>query len=308
MAMLSSITRRSRKVSISPSRWLPILLLAPSVLGMLILTIYPLVSGLHLTLVDFDLLTTAPQGQWNWFRNYTDLFRSKDFWDALRFTLTYTVSAVSLELLIGFGLAVLLTQRLPGRTIVRTAIISAMVMTPVIVGTAWRLMYNPGWGLLTYLLGQLGLPRLALLAQTSTLLPALVVVDVWEWSPLVMLILMAGLQSLPVEPYEAAQVDGATSLQSFRYITLPLLRPAIAIALLIRTMDCLRTFDTIFAMTGGGPGTASQNLNILSYYTGLEFYHMSSAATMAFIGLVLITLVCNLIVRVFGAELWRSRE
>lgn len=298
----------SQKMPFSSSRWVPIWLLAPSIVGMLVLTIYPLISGLRLTLVDYDLLASTPQGQWNWFRNYTDLLNNKDFWDAMRFTLVYTISAVTLELLIGFGLAVLLTQPLPGRAVVRTAIISAMVMTPVIVGTAWRLMYNPGWGLLSYLLSQLGIPPQAFLAQTSTLIPALVIVDVWQWSPLVMLILMASLQSLPVEPYEAAQVDGATSFQSFRYITLPLLRPAIAIALLMRTMDCLRTFDTIFAMTGGGPGTASQNLNILSYYRGLEFYHISSAATIALIGLVLITILCNLIMRVFGVELWRSRQ
>ncbi len=301
-------TRMSQKMPFSSSRWVPIWLLAPSIVGMLVLTIYPLISGLRLTLVDYDLLASTPQGQWNWFRNYTDLLNNKDFWDAMRFTLVYTISAVTLELLIGFGLAVLLTQPLPGRAVVRTAIISAMVMTPVIVGTAWRLMYNPGWGLLSYLLSQLGIPPQAFLAQTSTLIPALVIVDVWQWSPLVMLILMASLQSLPVEPYEAAQVDGATSFQSFRYITLPLLRPAIAIALLMRTMDCLRTFDTIFAMTGGGPGTASQNLNILSYYRGLEFYHISSAATIALIGLVLITILCNLIMRVFGVELWRSRQ
>lgn len=303
----------SRRVPALPrvgikTKWVPVILLAPAIVGLLVLTIYPLISGLRLSLVNYDLLSTHATGRWNWFANYTDLLTEKTFWNALRVTLVYTVSAVTLELIVGFFLAVLLTQPIPGRAIVRTAIVSAMVMTPVIVGTAWRLMYNPGWGLLSYLLSQVGVPPQAFLAQTHTVIPALVVVDVWEWSPLVMLILMAALQSLPVEPYEAAQVDGASTLQVFRHITLPLLRPAIAVALLMRTMDCFRTFDTIFAMTGGGPGTTSQNMNIYSYYTGLEFYHMSAAAAIAVVLLVIITLSSNLIVKAFGVELWRSQK
>lgn len=290
------------------TKWTPIVLLAPAVVGLFVLTIYPTLYGLRLSLIDYDLLSTTATGQWNWFQNYIDLFKDKKFWNAFRITMVFTVAAVTLELLIGLGLAVLLSERLPGVVIARAVIISAMVMTPVIVGTAWRLMYNPSWGLINYLLGLIGIKEQAFLAQTKTVIPALVVVDVWEWSPFVMLILLAALRSLPVEIYEAATVDGASALQVFRHITLPLLRPAIAIALLIRTMDCFRVFDTIFAMTGGGPGTASENLNILSYYTGLEFFHMSSASAIAVISLILITVICMLILRVFGVELWRSQR
>ena len=290
------------------TKWVPLILMGPAIVALLVLTIYPLVAGLRLSMIDFDLLSTHSTGRWNWFANYGDLFTTKEFWSSLRITMVYAVVAVTLELIVGFALAVLLTQQLIGRGIVRTAIVSAMVMTPVIVGTAWRLMYNPGWGLLTYLLGKLGIPAHAFLAETRTVLPALIAVDVWEWSPLIMLILMAALQSLPIEPYEAAQVDGASPLQAFRHITLPLLRPAIAIALLMRSMDCLRTFDTIFAMTGGGPGTSSQNLNIYSYYQGLEFYHISSASAVAVLLLIIITIVSNLIVKAFGVELWRSQK
>ena len=292
---------------LSSNRRAPIILLAPAVVGLVILTVYPLIQGLRLSMIDYDLLSTSATGQWNWFRNYTELFKSTEFWSALRITLQYTVAAVTLELLLGFGLALLLAEPLPGRGLARTAIISAMVMTPVIVGTAWRLMYNPGWGLISYFLSLFGIKAQAFLAQTRTVIPALVAVDIWEWTPLIMLIMLAALQSLPVELYEAARVDGSGSLQTFRHITLPLIKPAIAVALLIRTMDCFRTFDTIFAMTGGGPGTASQNLNVLSYYTGFEFYHISMASAMAVISLILITIICMLILRVFGVELWRSR-
>lgn len=287
-------------------KWEPVLLLAPAMLGLIILTIYPLIEGVRLSLVDYALLSSTSTGQWNAFQNYSDLFRDQDFWAAAEITLKYTAAAVILEMFIGLGLALLLSQDLPGTSLARTVVISAMVMTPVIVGTAWRLMYNPGWGLISYLLGLLGIPEQAYLAQTSTVIPALVIVDVWQWSPFVMLILLAALQSVPIDLYEASRVDGASTWQNFRYITLPFLKPAIAIALIIRTMDCFRTFDTIFAMTGGGPGTASQNLNILSYYTGLEFFHMSSASAIAVVSLVMITLISMLLLRIFGVELWRS--
>lgn len=283
-----------------------IILLTPAVLSLIILTIYPLIAGLRLSLVDYDLLSTRATGEWNWFRNYRSLLDDKQFWGAMRVTLEYTVAAVTLELLIGFGLALLLSQPIPGRSIARTAVVSAMVITPVIVGTAWRLMYNPSWGLVGYFLSLVGIDSQPFLAQSSTVIPALVVVDVWQWSPFVMLILLAGLQALPVEIYEAARVDGASGLQTFRYLTLPLLKPAIAVALLIRTMDCFRTFDVIYAMTGGGPGTASQNLNIFAYYEGLEFFHIAYASAIAVLTLVLITVVCMLMLRMFGVELWRS--
>lgn len=289
-------------------KWEPILFLAPAIIGLLVLTIYPLVYGLRLSLIDYELLSASATGEWNWFQNYTNLFQDKAFWNALGITIKFTVYAVVLEMLVGLGLALLLSQELRGAGLARTVIISAMVMTPVIVGTAWRLMYNPGWGLINYFLGLFGIPQQAFLAQANTVIPALVVVDVWEWSPFVMLILLAAMQSISIELYEAAIVDGASAIQKFRYVTLPLLKPAIAVALLIRTMDCFRTFDVIFAMTGGGPGTSSQNLNILAYYTGLEFFRISSASAIAFIGLVIITLISMMIVRVFGVELWRSQR
>lgn len=288
-------------------KWEPVLFLTPAIIGLLVLTIYPLFYGLRLSLIDYELLSASATGEWNWFQNYTDLFKDKEFWDALGITVKFTVYAVVLEMLVGLGLALLLSQELRGASLARTVIMSAMVMTPVIVGTAWRLMYNPGWGLVNYFLRLLGFEPEAYLAQADTVIPALVVVDVWEWSPFVMLILLAAMQSISVELYEAAVADGASAFQKFRYITLPLLKPAIAVALLIRTMDCFRTFDVIFAMTGGGPGRSSQNLNILAYYTGLEFFRISSASAIAFISLVIITFISMMIIRFFGVELWRSQ-
>ncbi len=282
------------------------LLLAPAVLSLVVLTIYPLLHGLYLSLTDYQLVSSrAPQIVG--LRNYTDLFSDKEFWRALSVTLQYTISSVGLEMILGVALALLLVQPLRAVTIARTVIIGAMVVTPVIVGTAWRLMYNPGWGLISYFLSLVGIRDQAFLANARTVLPALIVVDVWQWSPLVMLIVMAGLQGISPEIYEASEVDGASAWQRFVRITLPLLKPSLAVALLIRTMDCFRTFDTIFAMTGGGPGNSSLNLMIFGYYTGFEFFRISSASAISFISLVIITLICMAIVRLFGVELWRKQ-
>lgn len=288
-------------------KWEPVILLTPAIGALLILTIYPLVYGLRLSLIDYDLLSSSA-GEWNWFQNYIDLFQSREFWSAIKVTFQYLFLAVGFEFLLGLSLALLLSQKLPGVNIARTVVISAMVMTPVIVGTAWRLMYNPGWGLINYLLELVGIGGYPFLSETSTVLYALVVVDVWQWTPLVMLILLAGLQSMPVEPFEAALVDGAGRVQMFWHLTLPLLKPSISIALLIRTMDCFRTFDIVYAMTGGGPGIATQNIMIFTYYTGLEFFHISSATAMAVVSLIMITILCMLIIRMFGVELWHSQR
>jgi multiple sugar transport system permease protein len=281
------------------------LFLAPAIVALLVLTIYPLIYGLRLSLGNYDLLTGMSAEEWT-LRNYVNLFSDKDFLSALRFTLVFVAVAVPLQLVLGFGLALLLSERIPGRAIARTGIISAMVLTPVVVGTAWRLMYNPELGLVNYFAGLVGLEPQAFLADPKLVMPALIAVDTWQWTPLVMLILLAGLQALPTDVYEAASVEGAGPFQTFWHITLPLLKPTIAIAVLIRTIDCYRTFDIIYAMTGGGPGNASQNLNIFAYYAGFEFYHISAASAVAVTSLITITIICTLIVRGFGVELWRS--
>jgi multiple sugar transport system permease protein len=282
------------------------ILLAPAVLSLVVLTIYPLLHGLYLSLTDYQLVSSKATS-FVGLRNYTDLFADPEFWNAVSISLRFTFFAVLSEMILGVALALLLAQPLRGVTIARTVIIAGMVLTPVIVGTAWRLMYNPGWGLISYFLSFFGIRDQAFLASARTVLPALIIVDVWQWTPLVMLIALAGLQGISPEYYEAAEVDGAGAFQRFRHVTLPLLKPSLAVALLIRTMDCFRTFDVIYAMTGGGPGTSSQNLMVFAYYTGFEFFRISAASAIAFVSLVLITLISMVIVRSFGVSLWRKQ-
>jgi multiple sugar transport system permease protein len=182
-----------------------------------------------------------------------------------------------------------------------------MILAPIVVGTAWRIMYNTNYGIINYFLEILKIGGRPFLSDTSLVIPALVLTDVWQWSPLVMIIVLAALQGLPEEVYEAGKVDGASTWQVFWHITLPLLKPSLTLALLIRLMDSFRTFDIIYAMTAGGPGTSSQNLNILMYNTGFEYFQVSKTAALAIISLIMIIIASLSIIKVLrkeGAEIW----
>jgi len=279
-----------------------VIFLLPAIIVLVMLTIYPLLYSLKMSFYNWNLTIPKSANEFVWFSNYINLFKNAEFWSALWVTVRFTVASVCLTMVIGVALAFLMFQNLKGSSVVRTFIIAAMVIAPVIIGTAWRLMYNPGWGLINYFLTVLHIGSKPFLAQSSTVLPAVIAVDVWEWSPLVMIIVLAALQGLSTEVYESAKVDGASVFQVFVHITLPLIKPALLLALLIRTMDAFRVFDTVYAMTGGGPGIASENLNILMYNTGFEFFQASKTATMAIVSLVIITVVCSYVVRVFKSE------
>ena len=285
--------------------WLYVFLL-PTVIALLLLTIVPMLYTLQLTFFDWNLITPNSRYQFIGFRNYIDVLTDRTFHNSMWVSFRYSFFSVIGTIVIGMIMALIFFKNLPGSLIVRTLVISAMVISPVIVGTMFRLMLNPGWGFISWLLSLVGIENPGFLAQSHTVLPTLILIDIWQWSPLVMVIVLAALQGLPLDVYEASKVDGANFLQSFLHITLPLLKPSLLLALLIRTMDSLRTFDLIFAMTQGGPGTASQNVNLYMYNVGFEFYRMSRASTMAVILLIVILLISNLIIKLFGGgELYK---
>src|SRR5690606_33989501 len=174
--------------------------------------------------------------------------------------------------------ALLFNREFPGKGIVRTIILLPMVATPVAIALIWALMFNPSLGVLNYFLESLGLPRSLWVANSSLAIPSLVLVDIWEWTPMVARILLAALQGVPQEYYEAARIDGANSWQTFRHITLPSVRSAVVVALILRTVDALKTFDIIYVITGGGPGTASETLNVFALKAGFEFFRAAHAA------------------------------
>jgi multiple sugar transport system permease protein len=290
-----------RKYYFKDRYWLYVFL-GPSIIALLLLTVFPLVYSFRNTFYGWDLIKPNSQNFFVGLKNYHDVITSAAFLKSLRVTVIYSFWAVGGTVVFGTILAFVMFRNLPGNLIARTLCIAAMVISPVIIGTSFKLMLNPSWGLISWLLSLAGIVNPGYLAKGSTVLPAIILIDIWQWSPLVMVIVLASLQSIPVDIYDSSKIDGANSFQTFIYITVPHLKPSLMLAVLIRTMDSLRTFDLIFSMTQGGPGTASQNINLLMYNTGFEFFQISKVSTMAIILMILITIFASIIIKAFGGR------
>jgi multiple sugar transport system permease protein len=278
------------------SRLFPYWFLAPAVALLLGLTVYPLFY-----IVRLSLYRMSPAGEvFVGADNFLRLARDPLFFQSLGQTLVLTVGALALEFGLGLGLALLLDSQIRGRNLWRSLLLLPMILPPVVVGVIWRLIYNPNFGVLNGALQLAGVDttRLTWLADPSVALAAVIVVDVWEWTPFVFLILLAGLQAIPEEPYEAARIDGASAWQTFRHVTLPLLAPAILVALLLRTMDLLRIFDQVFILTQGGPGFATETISLYIYKTAFRFFDFGYAAAMSLLLLVGTLIVSRLYLRV----------
>ncbi len=234
--------------------------------------------------------------------NYSRMLTDERFgWAVLR-TLYFTALSVILPLILGVAAAVVFHRNFPGRGLARTLFIMPMMATPVAIALVWTMMFHPQLGVLNYLLTSMGLPPSAWVYDSGTVIPTLVMVETWQWTPLVMLIVLGGLASLPTDPYEAAVLDGASLWQVFYHVTLPLVWPFIMLAAVIRGIDALKAFDTIFVISNGGPGTASETLNILLYLQAFSFYDMGYASAIVVVFFVLILLVTLLMLH------FRQRE
>ncbi|WP_293860526.1 carbohydrate ABC transporter permease [uncultured Alsobacter sp.] len=220
--------------------------------------------------------------------NFRTLFADERFRDSMRITFIFTVLAVVIPVALGTAAALVFHSEFPFRGVLRTIFVMPMMATPVAVSLVWKMMFHPQLGVLNYILSLFGIPPSAWVFSPETVIPTLVMVEVWHWTPLVMLILLGGLAGLPKEPYESAVIDGANGWHMFRFITLPLLWPYIMIALIIRTIDALKVFDIIFVISEGGPGTASETLNIFLYLQAFQFYKIgyASAVVVIFFGII----------------------
>jgi multiple sugar transport system permease protein len=220
--------------------------------------------------------------------NFTKLATDLRFLEAIGHTLYFTALAVILPVIFGTAAALIFNERFPLRGLFRAIFILPMMATPVAVALVWTMMFHPQLGVLNYLLTQIGLPPQLWVYSAGTVIPSLVLVEVWHWTPLVMLIVLGGLAAAPTEPYESAKIDGASGWQMFRHITLPLIMPFLLVAVVIRTIDALKAFDTIYVITGGGPGTASETINIYLYLQAFSFYNIGYASAVTIVFFVLI--------------------
>ena len=236
--------------------------------------------------------------------NYSRLASDTRFVESIWHTLVYTALSVALPLLFGTLAAVVFHIKFPMRGFLRGLFILPMMATPVAIALVWTMMFHPQLGILNYLLSLAGLPPQLWVFHPATVIPSLVMVETWQWTPLVMLIVLGGIAALPTEPYESAQIDGAGMWQMFRYITLPLILPFVVIAAMIRTIDAVKSFDIIFAITQGGPGSASETINVYLYSVAFVYYDLGYGSAIAVIFFALIVAMAAVLLYLRQRTLW----
>lgn len=275
------------------------LLLLPSIIVLIAITIYPTIFAIDASLRNWIMYRPELGRPFIGLDNYIEILSSPKFWKALKVTLTIVGLGIGLTFLIGFAEALLVSAMPRGRGPATSILITPLVITPVVVSLAWRFMYHEGSGLIiAHLLPLIGINLQTIVADPNLALYAVIAADVWNQTPMVFLILLAGIQSLPQTPYEAAKVDGASTWQTFRHITLPLLRPVILIALILRSIDTFRLFDIPWVMTQGGPGTATTNLVIEGYLEAFTSYYMGMASAYGIIVLYIVLAVSLVYIRI----------
>jgi multiple sugar transport system permease protein len=277
----------------------PYLLLAPALVLFCAVFIYPLIEGVKSS-TQFYQYGRVQHGVG--LHNYLDVWRDGEFRSALAKTLRFVVIVVPIETALGLGLAMLCVREIPLIRLVRSTLIVPMAVMPIVVGIIFRLTYDTDVGLLAAAGDPLGLAPPEILTSGTRTFLGIVAMDVWEWTPLMFLILLAGLQSLPEEPLEAARVDGASAWRAFLDVTIPLLRPVLAVAVTLRAIDAFGTFDQVFSLTQGGPGTATELVTLYGYKTAFKFQQYGFAAAM----LVMVALV-TLAVALLAAHLTRRQ-
>ena len=273
-------------------RNLQILFPLPAIVFIALLMVFPILYTLYLSFTNWNL-TSGMEPTFVGLTSYLRVFSEPRFLQALGRTFTFTLFAVAIEVVLGVAIALILNRAFLGKSIAKLLLLLPLVATPVAVGIVFNLFYDPTIGLLNFALSALGLPQGRWISSESTVIASLVLVDVWQWTPMITLIVLAGLAGLSEEPVEAARVDGASEWQILRYVTIPMVMPVILTAMILRLIDALKTFDIIFAMTGGGPGYASETLNIMGFKYSLEYFRMGQSSVIL-VALFLVVLLCSL--------------
>jgi multiple sugar transport system permease protein len=276
---------------------------APAALVLVAVTLAPLVYLLYNSLTEYDLRRAYLGRTFVGVANYRAMLEDGSFWQSVRVALSVTAGVVGAELVLGMALALLFSRDFPGKRVVRSLFLLPLITTPVVVGLTWRMLYNADLGMINYVLGSLGLPTPLWLASTRLALPSVIITDTWHAVPFVTLMFVAGLQSLPTEPQEAAKVDGASPWRRFLDITLPQMRPLIFLALIFRATDAIRMFDLIYVMTSGGPANATQTLNMYAYKVGFQFLNIGYGSALAVVLMLVCVAISFVLVKYSGIEL-----
>lgn len=267
----------------------------PALLVTVILAVLPAIQLIQASVHDWQLGIPLSEAEFVGLDNFAKLFSARVGLDhAIYLSLVYTLSALTVEMLMGLGIALLLHRAIRGMSVFMALLIIPMVLMPAMVGMISRLYFSPR-GLVNYVLGVFGVEPINWFSVQNAL-PAVIITDIWQWTPFFVLILLAGLQAMPQEPHEAAAVDGASSWQAFRHITLPLLVPLLLITGTLRVMELLRQFDVIFAMFGGGPGNATEILPLLIFRTTVQNRNAGVGAALSILLILIILVITTVLI------------
>ena len=276
----------------------------PTLILLIVMNLFPLVYSLYLSFTDYSAIARkAPT--WIGFANFAEVLNSEQLWSYFATTGRYALISVGLQMILGFGLAMLVREKFRGSGIVTTLILIPMMLSPVVVGLFWKLMYNPTFGYLNFLLGFTNpanapdwlASRIANQPVPGLALWSVALVDVWMWSPFVMLLALSGLNAIPDYLYEAAAIDRASSWFQFWRITLPQVAPLLLIAVLFRTIEAFKAFDLVMGMTGGGPGTQTEVIAVNLYRRAFTEWDTGLASALAYIILIIIIAISNLYIK-----------
>jgi len=292
----------SRPARLAPNYW-PFVIPALVVISAVI--VFPWVFTLWMSAHRWTL---GQEQSFIGFENYIRLASDARFWESLWHTLIYTVLSVVAPLFLGTLAALVFDAQFPLRGFLRGVFVMPMMATPVAIALVWTMMFHPQLGVLNYLLSFIGIGPLEWIYNQSTVIPSLVLVETWQWTPLVMLIVLGGLAAVPREPYESAEIDGANAWQKFRYLTMPMIAPFLMIAVIIRSIDAVKSFDIIYAMTQGGPGTASETINIYLYNTAFAYYDIGYGSAMAVVFFIIIVALSFVLLMVRQRAQWNEME
>lgn len=287
--------RQQRQLSDGAIQWL---FITPTLILLVLLNIFPLFYSLYLSFTDYSAIAKESP-KWVGLENYATILNDPQIWKYFATTGRFTFLSVGLQIILGFGLALLLRERFRGSGFVTTLLLVPMMLSPVVVGLFWKLIFNPSFGIFNYMLGYSN-PATSpdWLADSNTALWAIVIVDVWMWTPFVMLLCLSGLKAIPEYLYEAAAIDRATPWFQFVRITLPQVTPLLLIAVLFRTIEAFKSFDLVMGMTGGGPGDATEMVAVDLYRMAFQGqWRTGPASALAYIILIVIIAISNVYIR-----------
>lgn len=297
-ALAASPVRLRLPVSRAPADLTPYFLVAPAVLALAVTVAYPILYNGYISLFDWNILESDVPEDFVGLGNYLDILADPSFRHSLWVTTSFTLLAIVIEFILGLAMAMLVNEQIHARRFVRTMLLAPVMATPLVVGLIFKVMWHAEFGVANYGLSLFGVAPVNWLSDPATAFVALLVTEVWHNTAFVFLVLLGALQMLPAEPYEAAIVDGAGPIQRFRHLTLPLLQPAILVALLFRLVFTIRLFDEVWALTRGGPQSATETVSILIYKAAFEQFRMGYAAALSIILLLLTAGLAAALIRI----------